>query len=433
MMAHDNKTTWLELAVILLVRLGVLLFFVLVSLLLPTDDIAFYALMGLAFIISIPYSLWLRGRLRDLELAPLQFLIDLALVTGLVYFTGGLHSDFALLYPLVILGAGIVGTPRQTVSITGLAIIVYAVMALMLRNGMILEYIPAKTVLNMDSSITAILVRGLTFALFGGVSIYIAKRCDFVRVQEEALSRITEALICSIPVPAMLLSGEGHILYANEPSCSALRTTSDSLCAKRFVDLRKEPARPIPESFGQTTALMREGASPLPIAYLTQDLQLPRKALQRFVNPGEGESRVTLVVFEDISAALKMNRQLEKIEWVTNATRLAGEMAHEIQAPLASLSASVQLLRHYEEKATAADWLPSSPRRKDRNELFEHIEDASSRMNSVIRNFVDFAEFSPQDLLSIIKLDSSEENQGYIDHLNTIGRGLRDGQNSHSG
>jgi signal transduction histidine kinase len=108
-------------------------------------------------------------------------------------------------------------------------------------------------------------------------------------------------------------------------------------------------------------------------------------------------------------------------------------MAHEIKAPLSTLSASIQLLRHYEEKATAADWLPNSPRRNDRRELFEHIEDASARMDSVIRNFIDFAEFSPQDLISIIKLDSIEGNQGYIDHLNTIGRGLKDGQNSHSG
>ena len=433
MRTQNKGSTWLELAVILLTRLGVLLSFVLISLLLPTDDIAFYALMGLAFIITIPYSLWLRGRLRELKPAALQFLIDLILVTGLVYFTGGIRSDFSLLYPLVILSAGIVGTTRQTLGITVLTIGIYAAMAVLLRNNLLVQYMPAHTMLDMDSSITAILVRGCTFALFGGVSIYIARRCDFIQTKGQILSSTTASLLGSIPAPAMLLSEDGHILFANEPACSALKTPGEQLCSRRFVDLRKEPGKPIPESYGRTTTLMREGSSPLPVAYMTQDLQLPRAALESLVNDTEGEIKVTLLVFRDISEALKTARQLEKIEWVTNATRLAGEMAHEIQAPLASLSASVQLLRHYEEKATAADWLPSSPRRRDRNELFEHIEDASARMDSVIRNFIDFAEFSPQDLLSIIKLDSSEENQGYIGHLNTIGRGLTDGQNSHSG
>jgi signal transduction histidine kinase len=142
---------------------------------------------------------------------------------------------------------------------------------------------------------------------------------------------------------------------------------------------------------------------------------------------------VTLITFTDISQALETELQLQKVERITAATRIAGELAHEIRTPLTAISASVQLLRHYEERTTAADWLPNSPQRKDRRELFNHIEDASSEMNAVISNFVSFAEFSPQDLLSIIKLDSNAENKGYIGHLNTLGRGYTNGQNSDCG
>ena len=121
------------------------------------------------------------------------------------------------------------------------------------------------------------------------------------------------------------------------------------------------------------------------------------------------------------------------MERITAATRIAGEMAHEIRTPLTAISASVQLLRHYEASTTAADWLPNSPRRLDRKELFNHIEDASRQMDDVVKNFINFAEFSPADLLSIIKLDSIGENTSYIDHLNTVGRGYKDGQNSDCG
>ena len=54
-------------------------------------------------------------------------------------------------------------------------------------------------------------------------------------------------------------------------------------------------------------------------------------------------------------------------------------------------------------------------------------------MDAVIQNFLNFAEFSPADLLSIIKLDSIDENHGYIGHLNTIAKGFEHGQKSGSG
>lgn len=406
---------------------------VFISLLLPTDDIAFYALIGIAFTATIPYSLWLRNKMRTMQFAPLQFLVDLVMVTGLVYFSGGTHSDFNLLYPLVILSAGIVGTPRQAAGITVLAVSIYALMAGMLNNNMLVEYAPDSTVPAMDTGAAAVAVRGLAFAIFGGVSIYIAKRCDYIEAQERVLLNTTYTLLESIPVPALVLSEKGKILSANEHACFALNTSCEDLCTRSFTALRQESSQPLPESFGHTATLLRKKASPVPVAYRTQDFHIRASALFGSKNGGKELIKVTLLVFNDISEEVKVRRQLDKVERITNATRIAGEMAHEIQGPLASLSASLELLRHYESKATAADWLPNSPRRKDRIELFNHIEDASTRIDTSIKNFVDFAEFSPQDLLSIIKLDSNGEKQGYIGHINTIGRELKDGQNSHSG
>ncbi len=433
MSPYKKLSTWPELTAILLARLVVLWLIVLLSLLLPSDDIAFYTFMGIAFIITIPYSLWLRNRLRSLEFAPLQFIVDLVLVTGLIYFTGGIRSDFTLLYPLVILCSGIVGTPKQAMGITMMAISTYMLMALMLHNNLLAEYASSGSAMPARSEVLTITSRAFAFAFFGGASIYVAKRCDYINTHERTLETTTAVLLESIPVPALLLSQEGAVLFANEPAGVTLKTTREALCTRTFSDLRHAPDKPIPEAFGHTAMLLRENAAPLPVAYRTMDFQILDSALFGAEKGTDTPVPVTLLVFNDISRELQTRRQLEKVERITNATRIAGEMAHEIQAPLAALSASLELLKHYEAKATAADWLPNSPRRKDRMELFDHIEDASTKMNSTIRNFIDFAEFSPQDLLSIIKLDSTDESHGYIGHLNTIGRGLRDGQNSHSG
>ncbi len=433
MLAQVKTANWPELAAILLIRLGFLWLLVLVSLLIPRDDTAFYAFMGVAFIITIPYSLWLRDKLRASELAPLQFIVDLLLVTGLVYFTGGIHSDLALLYPLVILSAGIVGTPKQAAEITVLAIITYVLMATLLKNDMIVEYAPAGAELKAGATGTTLFLRSLIFAVFGAASIYVAKRCNLVDDHGEETTDTTTTLLRSIPAPALLLDHDGGILFANEASCALLAREQEALYALRFSDLVTTGATPIPEAQGTSAYLDRPGRKPLPVAYRSSDFQLPESALTGSKDRKNAAIGLSLLILEDLTRKLETEKQLARIDRVTSATRIAGELAHEIRTPLTTLSTSIQLLRRYEETATAADWLPNSPRRRDRIELFDHIEDASYRMDSVVRNFVDFAEFSPADLISIIKLDSIEQNEGYIGHLNTIGRDSRDGENTHSG
>jgi len=433
MSANHQTTSIAELTAILLVRLGFLWLLVFIALLLPSDDVAFYTFMGMAFIVTIPYSLWLRNRVRIAQFAPLQFLVDLILVTGLVYYTGGIQSDLTLLYPLVIISAGIVGSPKQAAEITILAVATYTLMVTLLNNHMIVEYLPAEASLSIQHPYKAVLLRSTMFALFGGAGIYVAKRCNFSNEQKKDLKKTTSTLLRNIPAPALLLDREGTILFANQPVELLLKTDEAELCGTLFAEWCLTGKAPIADKYGNTAYVACKKSDPVPVAFRSLDFQLQKTALFDVEGSTNEEIDVTLITLSDISKALEQDRQLHKVERITAATRIAGEMAHEIRTPLTAISASIQLLRNYEEKATSADWLPRSPRRVDRRELFDHIEDASQRMNDVVKNFVDFAEFSPADLLSIIKLDSPEENQGYIAQLNTLGRDTKNGQNTDSG
>ena len=180
MITQYKSTSWPELTAILLARLSVLWILVLVSLLIPNDNAIFYAFMGMAFIITIPYSLWLRSKIRTAQFAPLQFLVDLILVTGLIYFTGGVNSDLTLLYPLVILSAGIVGTPKQAARITILGIITYTLMVTVLSQNILVDYLPDGEMAESQTVYPTIILRILIFACFGLVSIYVSKRCSYV-------------------------------------------------------------------------------------------------------------------------------------------------------------------------------------------------------------------------------------------------------------
>ena len=432
-MDNPNHTiSWPELTAILLARLSVLWLIVLLSLIIPHNDAAFHALMGVAFIITIPYSLWLRNKLRSTQLAPLQFLADLVLVTGLIYFTGGINSDLTLLYPLVILSASIVATPLQAVKITALGILIYVLMTAMLSQHMLVEYIPEGKEAGAQAMYSTIFLRVFTFALFGAASIFVSKRCSYFNQHDRDVRNTAQALLENLGAGIFLLDRQGQILVANPTACKLLRTTAEKLSSRTFPELCVSGSCPIPEHYGQSTYLQRTEVSPLPVSYRSADVALPATAIPG-IEGNEETIEATLLIVSDLSHPLELERQLTQVGRITAATRIAGEMAHDIRTPLTTISASIQLLKHYEEKTTAADWLPNSPRKKDRVELFDHIMAASEEMDAVIQNFVDFAEFSPADLLSIIKLDYTVENQSYIGHLNTIAKGFEHGQNSDSG
>ncbi len=432
MRKKQHRTSGPELLAILLIRLCFLWLLVLASLIMPKGDLSFYAFMAVAFTITIPYSLWLRSKLQSLQFAPLQFVVDLVVVSGLIYFTGGINSDLTLLYPLVILSAGLVSSPRQAAQITVLGILIYLTMVTLLSQNILVEYMPERVGEGATAGYASILLRILTFALFGATSIYVSKRCNYISHHATDIQDTAQTLIQNLDTAILALDGQGNILLANSYACQILNTPEAELVNRTFTDLCVSNRKPIPDQYGTSAYLARTDFPTLAVSYRTTEVSLPASAI-----PGSAEKRetrqVTLLVFSDISAALEMEYQLEQIERITAATRIAGDMAHEIRTPLTAISASIQLLKHYEKKTTAADWLPNSPRKKDRMELFEHITGASEQMDSVIQNFIDFADFSPNDLMSIIKLDYIDENKGYIGRLNTKAKGLRNGQNSDRG
>ncbi len=429
----DHTTSWPELSAILLLRLAFLWLLVLLSLAMPNDDAVFYAFMGFAFIITIPYSLWMRSKLRSTQLASLQFLVDLVLVTGLIFFTGGINSELTLLYPLVILSAGIVGTPRQAAQITFLGIVIYLLMMTLLSQDMIAEILPDGNPGKSQALLPALALRILTFACFGLASVHVAKRCGYINPQGNDAQTATTTLLDHLQAGVLMLDPQGNILRANPTACEMAQTSEANLCAQAFTTLCNTETDFCRETYGTTAYLTRPGTSPLPVSYHTADITLPATVFENAPDLKSEKRTVTLLVLSDLSLSLELEQQLKQVERITAATRIAGEMAHEIRTPLTAISASVQLLEHYEKKSSAADWLPNSPRRTDRRELFEHIADAAEQMNTVVKNFVDFAEFSPADLLSIIKLDSTDENHGYIGRLNTKAKGFENGQSSDSG
>src|SRR5574337_850328 len=69
---------------------------------LPFPTTPLYLLLGLTFGLSLLYALALRSQRYLLHQALIQLVLDLALITALVHFSGGLDSVFAFMYIFVV-------------------------------------------------------------------------------------------------------------------------------------------------------------------------------------------------------------------------------------------------------------------------------------------------------------------------------------------
>lgn len=77
---------------------------------------------------------------------------------------------------------------------------------------------------------------------------------------------------------------------------------------------------------------------------------------------------------------------------------MAREMAHQIRTPLTSISGATQLLQINLKNNTAQD-------SGERDDLCNQIVLESERMDQVIQNFLDYAEFSPDEIRDLLQMD----------------------------
>lgn len=379
-------------------------FLILLSFVLKADSIAFYAFIAFSYIITIPYSLWMRNQDRMRRLAPLQFLVDLVFVSGLVYFAGGVGNDFMiLLYPLIILSAGIILPLRQTVQITVLAIISYTLVILLMSQNILVQ-VPSGTAAKqlLDTS-GAIALRIAIFIFFGIASAYVSRRCDYISKKEKQFGEITKIVFKNVKTGLLLLDADDRILLANDRACTLLGRDESELIAKAFASIHLKAAdvkSGDTDLKGASDYFRRSDGSIFPVSIEDARLTLPAEAVPHANAPADSLVDTRILNFNDLSHFLRLQGQTRQLERVKAAANMAKEMAHQIRTPLTGISGAVQLLQ-LNRRGNPNDESAG----KEQDELCNQIVMESIRMDKVIQNFLDYAEFSPKDVRDLIQMD----------------------------
>jgi two-component system sensor histidine kinase PilS (NtrC family) len=407
--ARQEPVNWTGLLGIMMLRLGFLFSFLIVlSWFMPGDGVAFYAFMALAYIVTIPYSLWLRDEERLSRMLPLQFIVDLVIVTGLVYFTGGVESDLALLYPLVILSAGLVTSAQRAMQVTVLSILVYSITVILMAHGVLIPYLPGiEPVMQPWSQVVqSLLLRCSAFICFGLGSVYIARRCHFLDDRAARYRKLAELIFRRMPAGVLVVDGDGVVRMANDRFRQMLGLPQGAVEGLPLTSLAapglKLPAvGPAGESF--TCSLVSHDGMEMPVRVHATAMQLPVDVLQPGTKGAE-EVAVTVLAVRDISRIIELRDQIAIADRMLTAANLTERLADQVRPPLAAISWAAQVMQRLDHKVLVGQQLNDAGLQNELAHLTESIVEESSRLDGVIEKFIDLAEISPKALAKIARM-----------------------------
>jgi two-component system sensor histidine kinase PilS (NtrC family) len=338
-----------------------------------TQLTALYALVLVAFLASLAHGvLAAYGRAGPRALS-FELAGDWALITALVYCTGGVGSLFGFLYIVSILHAAARAGSRGTLYASAAAISAYGVVAF----GTALGWLP------MFGGISAPLLDEASKAF--GIQ---TAACLSVTLLARRLGREVEA-----GQHELMELGELHQRIVDNVSSGLLSVDRDERISSFNREAERITGYRIDHVLGWSLSQLfptLDAAVQLPDGGITR-AEVPFTARRgdelylgfsrSILRDARGRPDGAILIFQDLTRVREMEEQLRRSERLSAVGQLATGLAHEIRNPLASLSGAIELLGG----DLAEDSDPSSRR------LLRIVERETGRLNRLVTDFLSYA------------------------------------------
>jgi two-component system sensor histidine kinase PilS (NtrC family) len=308
----------------------------------------------LTYILSIIF-LFLLKYIRNISLnIYIQSICDVALITVMVYATGGIRSIYSAFYPLVIIYSVLFLRKRGGLIIASTAGIFYGLFADLEFYGVIypLFSVPIPDYqLNASYVFTRIITHILSFYLIAFLASFVVEQERKTRTllaekqsAFDQLDLLHRSIIESVDTGILTVNLRGQIKSFNRAAAEITDISFRDIENRKFSEIFPD---------GPSLRGMQSTAENQPLAKTRFEMLFPtgnrkRLVLGGSVSPLKDPKGVTIgniIIFQDLTEINEIRGSLEKSRRLALIGGMAASLAHEIRNPLASISGSIQMLK----------------------------------------------------------------------------------------
>ncbi|MBN2105963.1 MAG: PAS domain S-box protein [Deltaproteobacteria bacterium] len=313
-----------------------------------------YSLTGTAFGLTFIYVFVLSFLRRFVFFAYVQIIVDLFLITMLLFITGGINSIFAFLYSVEIIAASICLFISGGLFAATAASILFPLLITLEHYHVISPFhIGAITATGYEreSLFFPIVINVAAFYLVAVLSSFLTEQARKSRQQLQKkqvdlaqLEALNEKIIENMPSGLVTLNQFQQIITFNR--------AAEEITGYRFAQTYMKGIEDIFPGIATAVSshsLLSPGSSltaGFEMAFLRRDgrsrwLGFSGARLKDVSNDEIG----TILIFQDLTDFREMQEHLKRIDRLAAVGRLAAGIAHEVRNPLASISGSIQVLQ----------------------------------------------------------------------------------------
>ena len=319
--------------------------------------------------------------------ARIQFVIDIILVTWLVWTTDVIHSPYIAIYIVVIAASSLFLGPRDAVLISLACAVAFTAGAVAVLNGVgvgriqpaeLLDSTRVQSFQTVGLFDIAFLVVGLLSARLAGGQSQSEVRLKAATQSLATLRALHERIVESIRSGVVTTDLQGRIYTFNAAAAEITGYHAADVRGQDasifFGDLKQIIADSMTAA-GVTEANPRFEADCLTADGLRLRLGFTVSPLFSEL----GDTTGTVITFQDLTRIRALEETSRRQDRLAAIGRMAASIAHEIRNPLAAMRGSIQMLR--------ADMEGQS----SQTELMEIILRESDRLNRIISDFLNYA------------------------------------------
>ena len=339
----------------------------------------FHAVVVGVGLLTILYALAL-NRVSSLRLFTyMQLTGDAALVTLIVFITGGIESYLSVLYLFAVIGGSILVGKRGGYYAASLSAIAYGILIdLDFYGALPYEYrlMAGATDPRWEDVMTTLATNILAFFTIAYLVGYLAEKTAFVerKLEEKEidfgrLEALNRHIVENISSGIMTLDVNQRVTSFNKAATDITGLTLREVYYRDVVDIFPG----LGDDFSLKPEVLSRGERQFTLGDGTE------RCLGFTVSKGEGGDMTSIVIFQDLTELKALEERLHRYDKLKALGELSASLAHEVRNPLASISGSIQLLSR-ELKLGG-----------EKRRLMDIVLSETERLNSLITDFLVFA------------------------------------------